>query len=154
MDYFSNAQLTLDMDCFSNAHSEVGCVSDWKRHKQHCKHLKARVVAVPPSNLCPLELDLEGRPIETDASLTPKPKLSHTEMCRIQEAIERLQSKNFVDPDEVCTICIEGVDEDTNLGNMKLPCGHVFHFRCVVPWLQQGGTCPCCRASIIVPPID
>lgn len=35
-------------------------------------------------------------------------------------------------------------------GNTVLGCGHAFHLKCVVTWLQRedgAGTCPCCRAE-------
>lgn len=117
------------------------------------------MVTVAPANLTPVEVDPNP---QSRSNNSAKPKLSGMEMQRIQQAIETLQSQNFVDPDEICTICMEDVSEVRS--NMKLPCGelgrfstllisivagHIFHFRCVVPWLQQGGTCPCCRASII-----
>lgn len=30
----------------------------------------------------------------------------------------------------------------------KLPCGHLFHPSCIVPWLQTNNTCPCCRLAL------
>jgi len=35
-------------------------------------------------------------------------------------------------------------------GQTVLSCGHVFHLKCIVTWLQReegAGTCPCCRAA-------
>ena len=30
-----------------------------------------------------------------------------------------------------------------------LPCGHIFHYRCLRAWLEQSHTCPTCRAPLL-----
>uniref|UniRef100_A0A5B7AVI6 Putative E3 ubiquitin-protein ligase RLIM n=1 Tax=Davidia involucrata TaxID=16924 RepID=A0A5B7AVI6_DAVIN len=47
-----------------------------------------------------------------------------------------------------CSICLESFLEGDEL--VHLPCGHRFHSCCLVPWIQNCGDCPCCRAGIIV----
>ena len=47
-----------------------------------------------------------------------------------------------------CSICFNDITEAT--GRTVLGCGHAFHLKCVVTWLQRedgAGTCPCCRAE-------
>ncbi|CBQ68674.1 conserved hypothetical protein [Sporisorium reilianum SRZ2] len=34
---------------------------------------------------------------------------------------------------------------------ISMPCGHIFHVDCLVPWLRLHGTCPVCRISIAKP---
>ena len=46
-----------------------------------------------------------------------------------------------------CAICCEEVTAIT--GRSVMSCGHEFHMRCIVQWLQKpdgSGNCPCCRA--------
>jgi hypothetical protein len=45
-----------------------------------------------------------------------------------------------------CPIC----SEDFVIGSKecKLPCSHVFHEKCVVPWLEMKHNCPICRATL------
>ncbi|KAI9199393.1 uncharacterized protein BJ171DRAFT_217087 [Polychytrium aggregatum] len=31
----------------------------------------------------------------------------------------------------------------------KLPCGHIFHFRCLRSWLERQQSCPTCRRSVL-----
>ncbi|CAN4118933.1 unnamed protein product [Withania somnifera] len=45
-----------------------------------------------------------------------------------------------------CVIC----KEDMKLGRnvCKLPCEHLFHWKCILPWLKKTNTCPCCRFQL------
>lgn len=48
---------------------------------------------------------------------------------------------------QTCAICLT----DTQIGEVvnTLPCCHVFHKKCMTPWLAQGGTtCPTCRRDL------
>jgi len=44
-----------------------------------------------------------------------------------------------------CSICFADITAET--GRTVLGCKHEFHLKCVVTWLQKGGSCPCCRQS-------
>jgi ankyrin repeat protein len=47
-----------------------------------------------------------------------------------------------------CAICFSEVTAAT--GRSQMSCGHEFHMRCIVQWLQKpdgSGNCPCCRAE-------
>ena len=60
-----------------------------------------------------------------------------------------------------CAICYEAVTAAT--GRSVMSCGHEFHMRCLVQWLQKpdgSGSCPCCRKEpgelerLMAPPVD
>ncbi|XP_043722028.1 E3 ubiquitin-protein ligase SGR9, amyloplastic-like [Telopea speciosissima] len=45
-----------------------------------------------------------------------------------------------------CVICREEIREGREM--CGLPCEHLFHWMCVVPWLKKRNTCPCCRFQL------
>lgn len=45
-----------------------------------------------------------------------------------------------------CSICLADY-KDTDVLGLLPDCGHLFHVKCVDPWLQQQATCPVCRNS-------
>lgn len=46
----------------------------------------------------------------------------------------------------------KGEDADEQQQDLiSMPCGHIFHVDCLVPWLRMHGTCPVCRISIVKP---
>ncbi|KAL3536333.1 hypothetical protein ACH5RR_004794 [Cinchona calisaya] len=42
-----------------------------------------------------------------------------------------------------CVICKENMKRGRDV--CKLPCDHLFHWMCILPWLKKKNTCPCCR---------
>eukprot|EP00742_Colponemidia_sp_Colp-10_P001642 GILJ01001761.1.p1 GENE.GILJ01001761.1~~GILJ01001761.1.p1 ORF type:complete len:298 (-),score=34.81 GILJ01001761.1:233-1030(-) len=47
---------------------------------------------------------------------------------------------------ETCAICQEAFP--INSKAKQLPCQHLFHFDCILPWLEQHNSCPTCRSSL------
>ncbi|ETN62744.1 hypothetical protein AND_005531 [Anopheles darlingi] len=45
-----------------------------------------------------------------------------------------------------CSVCFE--DFQVGESVRKLPCLHVYHEPCIIPWLELHGTCPSCRKSL------
>ncbi|THG22104.1 putative RING-H2 finger protein ATL19 [Camellia sinensis] len=45
-----------------------------------------------------------------------------------------------------CAVCLEEFGEQTEVTSM--PCSHVFHHGCIVPWLKSHNSCPMCRYEI------
>lgn len=47
----------------------------------------------------------------------------------------------------MCNICFEEFKLDEEV--IRIPCKHIFHTLCLTPWLEQNGTCPMCRFSLV-----
>jgi len=45
-----------------------------------------------------------------------------------------------------CSVCKEEFKKNDEVH--KLPCKHVFHPDCIIPWLKQHNSCPTCRYEL------
>jgi hypothetical protein len=45
-----------------------------------------------------------------------------------------------------CPICSEDYSEHEDV--VKLPCAHIYHSSCLLPWLESKRTCPICRFEV------
>lgn len=52
----------------------------------------------------------------------------------------------YKNDDRCCSICSEPLVDGVVL--TRLPCGHLYHISCVVPWLNRSCTCPDCRYEL------
>ena len=52
--------------------------------------------------------------------------------------------------DDSCIICRDDMSVDAAGGARpkKLPCGHIFHLRCLRTWMERQQACPTCRAPV------
>lgn len=59
--------------------------------------------------------------------------------------IENLPKVNDFNPNDKCCVCLkEFVLNET----VKMPCKHLFHENCIVPWLKLNNACPLCREEV------
>ncbi|KDO47492.1 hypothetical protein CISIN_1g023542mg [Citrus sinensis] len=58
-------------------------------------------------------------------------------------AVVRLPSVDGAGADQCCVICKEEMGGGRDV--CELPCKHLFHWLCILPWLKKRNTCPCCR---------
>ncbi|KAL5709052.1 RING-type E3 ubiquitin transferase [Ranunculus cassubicifolius] len=52
-----------------------------------------------------------------------------------------------------CSICLSDY-ENTDMLRQLPDCGHLFHMKCVDPWLHLHPTCPVCRNTPIATPVS
>lgn len=65
-----------------------------------------------------------------------------TQWAQSRAAASVLRSPRVsLEPGATCAVCLEALDDRV----AQLPCNHVFHRDCVLPWLARRGTCPTCR---------
>ena len=48
--------------------------------------------------------------------------------------------------EEKCAVCLMKFENGKTC--MKLPCTHMYHSRCIKPWLKKNNTCPNCRSKL------
>jgi hypothetical protein len=64
----------------------------------------------------------------------------------LDELVQVPVSEQDVAAKTTCSVCME----EFKLSDMatKLPCTHMFHKDCLMPWLQSNHTCPVCRFAL------
>jgi len=90
------------------------------------------------------QTDIEAAVGIDEATLKTYPKLRYSQL---QEK-EGKQGSTTV---SCCSICL-GDYKDKDVIRLLPDCGHVFHLKCVDPWLRLHPTCPVCRTSPLPTP--
>jgi len=52
------------------------------------------------------------------------------------------------DTETICSICLEGMDEEEGNLFTVLSCSHTYHMKCIAKWKKQSRKCPCCRGPL------
>ncbi len=57
-----------------------------------------------------------------------------------KEEIRKMSSEHL------CSVCKDDYESGQNL--IQLPCSHLFHDDCILPWLKERNSCPTCRFEL------
>ncbi|XP_010253444.1 PREDICTED: E3 ubiquitin-protein ligase SGR9, amyloplastic [Nelumbo nucifera] len=68
------------------------------------------------------------------------------EVATSAAAVVALPSVELCGTGTECAICKEAMGGGRDV--CELPCGHMFHWMCILPWLAKRNTCPCCRLRL------
>jgi len=64
-----------------------------------------------------------------------------------KEMIEKVKRMKMGKSAQDCSVCSEGFRKGEKI--RKLPCKHIFHDKCIMPWLDKNSTCPNCRFNLL-----
>jgi E3 ubiquitin-protein ligase RNF115/126 len=69
-----------------------------------------------------------------------------------EENIKCLRKDSNIDEEHSCSVCKDIFELSQNL--LYLPCKHVYHEDCILPWLKERNSCPTCRYELPTDDID
>jgi hypothetical protein len=61
------------------------------------------------------------------------------------EFISSLTPPTTVPEECVCGVCQDEVTQEDRETLLELPCKHIYHKDCIMPWFKKSNTCPVCR---------
>ncbi|KAE8688967.1 mitogen-activated protein kinase kinase kinase [Hibiscus syriacus] len=61
-----------------------------------------------------------------------------------KSSIEALEKVSDLDSEFECVVCFQEEKKQAK----RMPCGHVFHDRCIEEWLEKSHLCPVCRYAM------
>lgn len=64
------------------------------------------------------------------------------------EMREKVKRMKMGKSGQQCSVCYENFKRGCKI--RKLPCKHIFHDKCIMPWLEKNSTCPNCRFDLFV----
>ncbi|XP_041980380.1 E3 ubiquitin-protein ligase RNF115-like isoform X2 [Aricia agestis] len=66
---------------------------------------------------------------------------------RLAELPSQVVNEELAATNTACSVCWDNFSLGENVS--KLECDHMFHSKCITPWLQLHATCPICRRSLL-----
>ena len=103
-----------------------------------------------PANLLEDILETQFLEAAEQASLAAEPTKRPTadktvkDLPRTKLTKKLLQDLNL--KDAKCMVCIDNFKTTQTV--ITLPCKHVFHTKCICPWLKEDHVCPICRDEL------
>lgn len=64
----------------------------------------------------------------------------------LDELKEEVFDSEIYEEDVKCVVCQENFQNEDKF--IRIPCNHMYHSDCILPWLKQHNTCPTCRYEL------
>jgi hypothetical protein len=101
------------------------------------------------STTSPQNTDQNFVAIELDGGLDEATLHSFPKLLYSQYNLKKSSSASVA---SCCSICLADYKE-TDMLQFLPGCGHLFHLKCVNPWLRLRPSCPLCRKSLVAAPV-
>jgi hypothetical protein len=94
-----------------------------------------------------MDEEFERFEYEQEEAIIEEKRLPNDHLSKIQKMKMGQSSKD-------CSICCVKFEKGTHMVHelgaiiMKLPCKHIFHETCLIPWFQRESKCPNCRFDL------
>lgn len=83
-----------------------------------------------------------------EATILSYPKMLYSEVVKV-----RNNKSDYYSTATCCSICL-GDYKGNDMLRVLPDCEHLFHLKCIDPWLRMHPTCPLCRTSPIPTPLS
>nr|XP_023016091.1 E3 ubiquitin-protein ligase RNF181-like [Leptinotarsa decemlineata] len=81
-----------------------------------------------------------------DSSVFDELNVGTTAPPASRSAVEALPTEKITSEGSKCPICLKEHPKGESV--KKLPCGHLYHKDCILPWLSKTNSCPVCRHEL------
>lgn len=88
---------------------------------------------------------------EQNPGSNPRTPTSQAEIDRLPSLTIGTDSLKGADLNE-CPVCCEEFKQTQGAVCRRLPCDHIFHEGCILPWLREHNSCPYCRHRLEAEP--
>jgi len=115
----------------------LSCSSAWMGHAKYCPNRDVKV------NISKMGFN---KPVSKVRNVTASTQTNINKInTKNKKKKDKTQKKQIKEVSEcpTCSICFEEVGVLQNI--CKLPCKHVFHSGCILPWILEHRDCPNCR---------
>ncbi|KGN48327.1 RING-H2 finger protein ATL70 [Cucumis sativus] len=110
--------------------------------------LSSSVVQRTPPNRSPPQAVGEMDSVVVDIGLDQETITSYPKLLYSEAKLQKNDSTA-----SCCSICLADY-KNSDVLRLLPDCGHLFHLKCVDPWLRLHPTCPVCRTSPIPTPLS
>ncbi|XP_019261485.1 PREDICTED: RING-H2 finger protein ATL70-like [Nicotiana attenuata] len=104
-------------------------------------HNASEEVKVPELNLASTRCNEDVQEVVVEVGLDEETLLSYPKLLYSEAKVNHKDSTATC-----CSICLADY-KNSDMLRLLPDCGHLFHLKCVDPWLRLNPTCPVCRTS-------
>ena len=71
---------------------------------------------------------------------------NQTNINQEYQPLASIMTVESMDEIQECSICISAIQVNDTI--IELGCKHIFHHKCLQPWIEEHRSCPLCRENI------